>query len=416
VKRTTVVILALSVGWGWAGAGEAKPEGGAAAPAPEFKMNPRLAAVPDRTWVKMSPKFVYHPDQLAELEKAGRKPSGFCHHKGEGSFCYDQSANLTIYFGGCTSGYGNNLWVYDCSGDVWTQVHPDIFKLRDGVWRYREDPKAVPPGCCSYGICYDSDKKVSVLFRSNGGATSWVPPEPPPNNYAWLYAAAAKKWTFTERKGPVPDDGQLYPTGSRLAYDPEKKECLLVGGAAAGHGVLWAYKTAENAWRKVSVQGPSGDPTNGSSWVYLDKEKKFLLFKSLNSDKKLGPRESTTWLYYPREEKWEDVTPKDGPVKRDFAAASYDSLNNVAVMIGGWDERPSVKLNDGTWIFDPAAKAWTQLKPEPGPKAGGNCYQMAYDRVNNVSVYVTGGPEPETWAFRYRAAPRDAAGGAPNGK
>ena len=321
IAALSLVCMAVLTGPGSPAAGEARPAAG-----PEFKMNPKLEGLPDNTWVKMDPKFVYHPDQLAALEKAGRKPDGFCHAKAEASLCYDQSANLTIYFGGCTSGYGNNLWVYDCSNDVWTQIHPDIFKLRDGgVWRYREDTKAVPPGCCYYGMCYDSDRKVSALCRANSGATSWAREEPP-NNLAWLYDAAAKKWIFTERNGVVPD---IYLTASRWAYDPERKECLLAGG-----GALWAYKTAENTWRKVNVQGVSAQPGNGSSWAYLSKEKKFLLFKAL---KKTSAGNDTTWLYDPKEEKWDNVTPKDGPAKRESAAMCYDSLNNVAVMLAGWD-------------------------------------------------------------------------------
>jgi hypothetical protein len=386
--------MAVLTGPGSPAAGEAQP-----AARPELKMNPKLEGLPDNTWMRMDPKFVYHPDQLAALEKEGRKPFHFCHFKGEASLCYDRSANLTIYFGGCTSGYGNNLWVYDCSGDVWTQIHPDIFKLRDDkVWRYREDPKAVPPGCCYYGMCYDSDRKVSVLCRNNGGATSWVPPEQPPNNLAWLYDAAAKKWIFTERNGTTPD---VYLTGVRWAYDPERKECVLAGG-----GALWAYKTAENTWRKVNVQGVSAQPGNGSSWAYLSKEKKFLLFKKLT---KTSAEDDTTWLYDPKEEKWENVTPKDGPPKRESAAMCYDSLNNVAVMIGGWEEKPSVKFNDGTWVFDPTKKTWTQLKPDPCPPVGGNVYQTAYDAVNNVVIYVTTEKQSPgfTWVYRYKSSPGD---------
>ena len=81
---------------------------------------------------------------------------------------------------------------------------------------------------------------------------------------------------------------------------------------------------------------------------------------------------------------------------------AYDSLNNVAVMIGGWNVAPSKKLNDGTWVFDPIRKTWTQHRPKPMPKIAGNCYQMAYDKVNNVMVYVT---RAQTWVYRYKRRP-----------
>lgn len=368
-----------------------------------FKMNPKLVELGDNTWMKMSPEFVYHPDQVAALEKVGRSikkvhtygGGRFCHNKCEASLAYDESANRTIYFGGCTSGYGNNLWVYDCSNDVWTQIHPDIYEFmkddKGTKWRYRKDTKSVPPGCCYYGMCYDSDRKVSVLCRPNGGATAWAPSrvyKRPPNNHAWLYDAHAKKWSFTERNGTVPD---VYITGVRWAYDPVGKECVLAGG-----GSLWAYKTAANSWRKIKPKGPAAKPPNTSCWVYMSKEKKFLLFKALSKKSK---ETSTTFLYDPKTETWEDVTPKGGPLKRKSAAMCYDSLNNVAVMISGWEEKPSVKLKDGTWVFDPAKKTWTQMKADPDPGPSGNCYQMCYDVVNNVAIYVVKG---QTWVYRYK--------------
>jgi hypothetical protein len=381
--------------------------GGAAPAEKTFKMNPKLAELGDRTWMKMSPKFVYHPDQIAALEKRGRTikkvhtygGGRFCHNKSEASLAYDASANLTIYFGGCSSGYGNNLWVYNCSEDAWTQIHPDRFHyIEHGgkKWRYRKDTKVVPPGCCYFGMCYDSDMKVSVLCRPNGGATAWAPARAykrPANNHAWLYDAHQKKWTFTERNGKVPD---VYITGVRWAYDPERRECVLAGG-----GKLWAYKTSANTWRKITPKGPDAKPGNASSWAYVSSEKKFLLFRAL---KKTSKTNDTTWLYDPATETWENVTPKDGPPRRQSAAMCYDSLNNVAVMLAGWEERPSKKFNDGTWIFDVPERTWTQTKPEPAPPISGSCYQMCYDVVNNVCIYMTRG---QTWLYRHK---RRAAG------
>lgn len=382
----------------WAMSAAAGPAAYAASPPssqPAFAMNPKLVDIADNTWVKMGPKFVYHPDQIAALAEKGRKPAGFCHVKGEASLCYDESANQTIYFGGCTSGYGNNLWVYNCSADVWTQIHPDIFKLRERdkvMWRYREDTKAVPPGCCYYGMCYDSNRKLNMLLRANSGATAWDR-EGPDNNLAWAYDSAAKQWAFIPRNGVIPG---IYLTAARWAYDPVGRECLLVGG-----GELWAYKPAANTWRKVNSKGESAKPANASSWAYMDKEKKFLLFKALN---KKSTAEDTTWFYDPASETWQNVTPQSGPPKRQSAAMCYDSTNNVAIMLGGWEEAPSRKFSDGTWVFDPTKKTWTQMNPRPCPQVQGKIYQMAYDRVNNVAIYVTGrsADNAETWVYRYR--------------
>jgi hypothetical protein len=386
------------------GTGVAAPRETLAAVSPAtqsaFRMNPKLADLPDNTWLKMDPTFVYHPDQLAALEQAGRKPHHFCHVKGEGSLCYDAAANLTLYFGGCTSGYGNNHWVYDCSANVWTQIHPDVFTLNENGLRYREDPKAIPPGCCCYGICYDANRRVSVLVRSNGGATAWVPPEQPPNNLIWLYDAPTRTWQFTPQNGPIRPT--LYLTGARIAYDPERKESLLVDGRT-----LWAYRTADNLWRRIDVEGPAPKTGGLNSWVYLDRERKFLLFRSPAAGDKTDTG-STTWLYDPMRVAWENVTAKDGPCLRAGAAMAYDSLNHVAVMIGGWNEAPSRKLNDGAWVFDATTRSWTCLRPDPAPPIAGNVYQLAYDQVNNVFIYVTTekGDAGYTWVYRYRKTRR----------
>jgi hypothetical protein len=350
-----------------------RPEALAAPAAPAgdqpagFRMNPKLANVPDNTWVKMSPKFV-----------GGQMPN-----KTEASLVYDESANRTLFFGGCGNGYQNNLWLYDCSGDVWTQANPDVFKMGP-EGRVREDTKAVPPGCCSYGICYDREARVSILYRKNSGGSAWAP-EGPGNNMVWWYAALKNKWIFKEPNG---DRRPGYINGASLAHDPVNKESVLFGGY---DNTLWGYKAETNAWRRIDVPEPRPVKASYPNWVYLDKEKRFFLFAE----------DATTWLFDPAKPAWEKLKPDVQPPQRQAAAIAYDRANNVAVMFGGLFNVPAPKNRDrrgDTWVFDPAKGQWQEVKPNPSPGPTQNVYQAAYDTVNNVTVLVTAG---QTWVYRF---------------
>ncbi len=111
---------------------------------------------------------------------------------------------------------------------------------------------------------------------------------------------------------------------------------------------------------------------------------------------------------------WTRLTPSGTwPSGRQYAGFAYDSTDNIFLMVGGEDA--TGYLND-TWVYDPTANSWTQLRPSQSPALtpGSTTYQrLAYDPDDNVFVLTwpgtggfVGGQPPgygavQTWFFRY---------------
>src|ERR1700734_3180146 len=70
-------------------------------------VNPDLADLPDNTWKLMKPKG-----------------DAFTHPKTEVGLVFDEKNGCVVYFGGCSSGYTNNLWLYHVGSDTWREVQP----------------------------------------------------------------------------------------------------------------------------------------------------------------------------------------------------------------------------------------------------------------------------------------------------
>ena len=80
----------------------------------------------------------------------------------------------------------------------------------------------------------------------------------------------------------------------------------------------------------------------------------------------------------------------------------YDQMRRLLSFVPSSNkEKPPFKYNG-----DPADRTWANLRPDPMPPVGGNVYQLAYDRVNNVFIYVTTEKQSpgHTWVYRYRRA------------
>jgi len=113
-----------------------------------------------------------------------------------------------------------------------------------------------------------------------------------------------------------------------------------------------------------------------------------------------------TWSYSPADRKWADVKTADHPTKRSgglllWSSMCYDSARRKIVLFGGGNVTTE-RGDDGTWEFDPAAKAWTQLKIEKQPPVRANS-MLGYDPVAKVTV-LFGGDQldqllSDTWVY-----------------
>jgi hypothetical protein len=312
---------------------------------------------------------------------------------------YDESANLTVFYGGCGNGYTNSTWLYDCSGDAWKEGNPGTWTMVQGG-RDLPDEK-LPPGCCQTAICYSPDVRECLMFKYGGG-TGWQSwnqrlGRKHPRESCWWYNARENKWTLkVHEDGPRP----RLNISHQFHYDRAGRRALAFAGLdGSGNpcNELWSYDPAADAWAELKPAGQLPPKRMMTSGCYDEKNKVMVIFGG-------QPDSDDTWLYDPAANAWREVKTKTAPSRRHASACAYDAANGVMVLFGGRVRTPdkSFKHLLDTWVFDAAKEEWTEMKPAQCP-GGRRNYQMAYDRVNNVSVVVGGGKgDGDTWVYRCR--------------
>ncbi len=331
--------------------------------------DPELADLPDDTW-KL------------------RKPKGepFNHPKTEVGLVYDEALGGMIYFAGCSAGYCNTVWVYHVGSNTWKEVQPWVkgreedtgkpigqcgyyavynsdlglyFKHRgvsstaDGrgksgrdsnTWtfdarklhwervasgpHYGSAPDWPGTNCC-YGLAYDRDAKVAVLFGGlDGGAETWA------------FDFKKRKWSNRKPKVSPPP---LFLHS--MVYDSVNKVTLVFGGQTGGYSngktlnETWAYHYATNTWEKRNP--PQSPPVRAQAQACFDPLHGVLILFGGHAN------------VYPA--RWEG------------------------------------KVFGDTWVYDYKADTWTEMKPKNSPLAGSTLRFMAFDPVNNIAVNVAKG-------------------------
>ncbi len=343
-------------------------------------VNPDLADLPDNTWKMLKPKG-----------------DSFTHPKTEVGLVYDEKTGCVIYFGGCSSGYTNNLWFYHVGSNTWREAQP---------WTKKKEEEAdCPIGQCGYHAVYNSDRGVYFKHRGcsstglgRGGSgrdsNSWVLDG---RKLTWEKVASGAHY------GANPEWPGAYCCYG-LVYDRDAREAILFGGLEEGE--TWAFDFAKNKWRNLK---PKVSPPRLSmpNMVYDSKNKVTLLFGGQTGSYSDGVNLNETWAYNHASNTWTNLKPKDPPARRLQSQVCYDSVNGVMILFGGhanvYPKRDQGERYTDTWVYDYKSNSWTEMMPNTHPK-GSDVRFMAFDPVNNVAINVTGGSKKETWVYRCKAA------------
>jgi len=379
--RHVFLSFAMLAGWSAAGPAFAQPKAALEWVA-QLKpaVNPDLVDLPDNTWKLLKPKG-----------------DAFTHPKTEVGLVYDDKNGCVIYFGGCSSGYTNNLWLYHVGSDTWREVQ---------LWtRKKEEEADCPIGQCGYHAVFNSDR--GVYFKHRGGSSTGLGRGGSGrDSNSWILDVHTLKWEKVAtgaHYGANPDWPGAYCCYG-LAYDRDAKEAILFGGLEEGE--TWAFDFAHNKWRNLK---PKVSPPRLSmpNMVYDSRNKVTLLFGGQTGGYGDGVNLNETWAYSSARNTWEKRSPKDPPARRLQAQACYDSVNGVMILFGGhaniYPKRDQGDRYTDTWVYDFAANTWTEMKPVTHPK-GSDVRFMAFDPVNNVAINVAGGSKKETWVYRYKTA------------
>jgi len=138
---------------------------------------------------------------------------------------------------------------------------------------------------------------------------------------------------------------------------------LLLGGLNSG-GLLadfWSYAPGNGnvGWQKISSTTPIQQRAYQSmAWDTLDH--RLYVFGGLDTS---GTQQSDFWSY-DTTNGWLLIKPAStsNPQARQQAMMTWDSLHNVLLMMGGWQDSLTAPYY-ALWSFNPKQNAWGQLTP-----------------------------------------------------
>jgi hypothetical protein len=169
-------------------------------------------------------------------------------------------------------------------------------------------------------------------------------------------------------------------------------------------GTSWGYDVAANTWKALSPKSKLTPARVGACMVLDTNTGKAILFGGTDMHKWYDE----TWSYDPAANAWTNLKPAgEVPKGRNDAGMVYDPTSGKIILFGGVDG--DFNCLDDTWSYDPAANTWTKLAATgsaPSPRSG---LGMAYD-PHSKTIVLFGGIDSQfvcyndTWAF-------DAAGG-----
>jgi HEAT repeat protein len=271
------------------------------------------------------------------------------------------------------------------------------FRPRTNTW-IRPIPRQEPPGTClNRDIVTDANRSMVVSPKSGMGGHGWVmnlrkyasksvPWVYDAKKHQWYPMRAAKnpgshgmvaavydrrqdvvivhggrervydvhrnEWTTMHPPAPRPGEKSEQPG----AYDPVTARFIMVADKdAKGRGRTWAYDLAANRWTELK---PSNPPPHGRvPMVYDSANDVMLMFMPATS-------RTRVWVYHLRQNKWEEAPEVYPSPSYHCSDASYDPVNNVSWLIGGWEWGHSGAVTTReTWSYryKPGATAVSEI-------------------------------------------------------
>jgi cysteine-rich repeat protein len=191
--------------------------------------------------------------------------------------------------------------------------------------------------------------------------------------------------------------------GAALAYDPVRREVVMVGGFVNGYadrGLLWAWDGG--AWApRFAARTPGA--REDAALAFDTARGRLVLFGGFG-----GACLSDTWEWDGAA--WSKLTPETAPPPRRSHAMAYDPIAGVVVLFGGYDD-DYVDLGDA-WAWD--GSTWDELELAGGPGAPWQSALVFEPRLGRV-VLLASSPAaaPSLWRLEADAWVEVAAAGLP---
>jgi hypothetical protein len=261
--------------------------------------------------------------------------------------------------------------------------------------------QGLPGGRAWQQVSYDSAFQGIVLFGGSGATYM---------SDTWTYRPTDNVWHIQkphpDLNGPCRRDnhnlvydpiGHLHWLFYGMAYDDLQPGCSTGFDAALGREGIWTYNSATNTWTKVQNATGALHRKLAAGMAYNPNTRSFLEF----GGQVTGNNTNTTFVFDPAARTWTQLYPSTSPPGRVNIEGGllFDQAHGVFVLFGG---RTTQNAND-TWIFDPTAQNWIQKTPPVSPPPR-DLHAMVYDPTHHVVVLhggrdLNGNPLNDTWVY-----------------
>jgi len=280
---------------------------------------------------------VYNAQPAASANAPTGKRSGH-------SMVWDARDDLLLVFGGLNDQGAvlNDLWAYSPNAGSWSQLSASQSVSGGSTCG------TVPAPRMNAALVWDSVDQKVLLYGGVDASNTYF-------GDLWSFDPSTKAWTVLQCTGNNPG-----ARASNAVWDGQ--HMLVLGGTSAG-GLLkdfWSYTPSgsSGSWQHLAdfPMGPRGYQT----LVWDNHDNRLYTFGGLDAN---GLQQSDLWIYSSNSG-WVQVSPASvkNPLGRQEAIGTWDSKNNVLLLMGGWETGQGVPFW-GVWAYDPVQNAWGLVTP-----------------------------------------------------
>jgi hypothetical protein len=206
-------------------------------------------------------------------------------------------------------------------------------------------------------------------------------------------------WPTVKPQPPYPS-GRAY---SPIIYSPKADRALMFNGTTVsdlGNSAYeaWLFDPQTMKWEKASAI-PGTCKWYDPGGVYDSQADRFLLYCSSGSD--TGSR---IIEYDLGSDKWINRESANTPQGAHITRMAYDAESQKTILIGGISFTTPEQQFEGTWAYDYATNAWTQMNPKTQPP-GLYQHELAYDSESDRVILWGGRVWTGNWGGDWTSSP-----------
>lgn len=209
--------------------------------------------------------------------------------RADASLYFDSVNEKFILFGGYkgeSEYFSNDLWMYDITTNVWTDI----------------TPLTSPPDSYGHRMVYDNINHQGILFGGRVGSGV--------KNDLWIYYYHNNSWKKTDQESKPTT--RYWHT---MIYDSTDQQIIIFGGRESQYistNILndsWSYSPSQNNW--VEFSNSIVPPTSSACLVYDSTNHLAILFGGVS---RISPTlfMNGTWLFDLQQKEWLNLNSSNG--------------------------------------------------------------------------------------------------------